>query len=259
MTMSDTDTTSKSETIALVTGASAGIGAAFCRQLADRCDRIIATGRREAPLKALADELADRCEVYVLVADLATVEGRTRVIESLRQQGPVDYLVNNAGFSTLGKFDSVLLDDQMDMVRVHVDATMALSQAAIPFMRERGGGFIVNVSSTASFFTVPTAAVYVASKAFLNSFSTSLQAEVAKDNIRIQCLCPGYTITEFHDRDAMANFDRARVPDDQWMEASDVVTASLAALEDGPVLVVPGEGNLASARHGTQALLDSLD
>jgi short-subunit dehydrogenase len=247
------------QTTALVTGASAGIGAEFCRQLADRCGRIIATGRREAQLRQLAGELEDRCEVFPVAADLATVEGRIRVIESLRQQGPVDYLVNNAGFSTLGNFDSLDLDAQQDMVRVHIDATLALCRAAIPFMKQRGGGSIINVSSTASFMPMPAVAVYVASKAFLNYFSTSLQAELEEHGIRVQSLCPGFTVTEFHDRDSMAGFDRGWVPDDQWMEAAEVVSASLAALECGPVIVVPGKGNLAGVRKAVQGTLDSLD
>lgn len=245
-------------TIALVTGASAGLGAEFCRQLADRCDRIIATGRRLAPLEALAAELQGRTEIFPLSADLATVEGRTRVIETLRQQGPVDYLVNNAGFCNLGAFDSLELDASQDMVRVHIDATMALCRAAIPFMKQRGGGSIINVSSISGFMPTPTASVYVASKAFINYFSECLQLELRNDNIRVQSLCPGFTLTEFHDRDSMAGFDRANVPAEEWMAAADVVGISLAALASGPVLVVPGEDNLATSRRCLQSTLDSV-
>ncbi len=246
------------KTCALVTGASAGIGAEFCRQLAARCDVIIATGRRLEPLQALAEELSGKVEVHPLTADLATREGRTRVIEALRQKGPVDYLVNNAGFSTLGPFADLDIDSQQAMVDVHITATLALSRAAVPFMRERGGGSIINVSSLASFGPVPMAAVYAASKGFLNLLSESLQKELAGDGIRVQSLCPGYTRSEFHDREAMAGFDRGMVPEEEWMEAAEVVAASLAALEDGPVVVVPGSGNLESARKGVSRALDKL-
>ena len=181
------------KTTALVTGASAGIGAEFCRQLAARCEVIIATGRRLSALETLRDELAGSAEVHCVAADLANREGRTRVIEALRQKGPVDYLVNNAGFSTLGPFENEDIDGQQAMVDVHVTATLALTRAAIPFMRELGGGAIINVSSLGSFGPVPMAAVYVASKAFLNVFSESLQKELADSGIRVQSLCPGFT------------------------------------------------------------------
>ena len=243
---------------ALVTGASAGIGAEFCRQLSAHCDVIIASGRRQDPLDALARELSASCEVHTVVADLATREGRTRVIEALRQKGPVDYLVNNAGFSTLGGFADLDIDSQQAMVDVHITATMALTRAAVPFMRERGGGAIINVSSLASFGPVPMAAVYCASKGFLNLFSESLDKELAGDGIRVQSLCPGYTRSEFHDREEMGAFDRAAVPEEEWSEAADVVRASLAALETGPVVVVPGEGNLVNARKGLERALGKL-
>jgi short-subunit dehydrogenase len=246
------------KTAALVTGASSGIGAEFCRQLAGRCDVIIATGRRADQLEALVQELAGQVTVHPLVADLATREGRSRVIEALRQQGPVDYLVNNAGFSTLGPFAELDIDSQQAMVDVHVTATLALTRAAVPFMRERGGGAIINVSSLASFGPIPMAAVYGASKGFLNLLSESLQKELAADGIRVQSLCPGYTRSEFHDRESMAGFDRNLVAEEEWMEASAVVAASLDALEGGPVVVVPGASNLGSARKGVQRALDKL-
>lgn len=247
------------KTAALVTGASSGIGAEFCRQLAERCDVIIASGRRADKLQALADDLSGQAEVHIVEADLGAREGRGRVIEALRQKGPVDYLVNNAGFSTLGPFADLDIDSQQAMVDVHITATMALTRAALPFMRERGGGAIINVSSLASFGPVPMAAVYCASKGFLNLFSESLQKELSGDGIRVQSLCPGYTRSEFHDRDAMSAFDREQVPESEWMEAAEVVAASLQALDDGPVVLVPGAGNLDNARKGLQRALAKLD
>jgi short-subunit dehydrogenase len=245
-------------TTALVSGASAGLGAEFCRQLAARCDVIIATGRRADRLESLARELSGQAEVHVLAADLATREGRTRVIEALRQKGPVDYLVNNAGFSTLGPFHRADIDAEQAMVDVHITATMALTRAALPFMQERGGGAIINVSSLASFGPVPMASVYCASKAFLNLFSESLQREVSDSGIRVQSLCPGYTHTEFHDRDPMSGFDKAMVPEGEWMDAAEVVAASLAALESGPVVFVPGDANRENARSRLLRAADQL-
>ncbi len=240
---------SSPELTALVTGASSGLGAEFCRQLADRCGVIIAVARRPDRLRVLADELAGRAELHPVVADLAGVEGVARAIEALRQRGPVDYLVNNAGMSTFGRFWELPIDSQRHMVNLHVDATLSLCGAAIPFMRERGGGCIINVSSIGAFLPLKNVAVYGATKAFLNHFSLALQDELAGTGIRVQALCPGYVRTEIHDAMAHEGFDRSRIPDDQWMEPGPVVAASLAALEVGGVVVVPGADNLALARE----------
>jgi len=244
------------KTVAMVTGASAGMGADFCRQLAGRCDVIIAVARRGDRLQALAAELADQVELHPLEADLNTVEGVTRALEALRQQGPVDYLVNNAGFSTYGQFADLDIQGQRDMVGLHIDATISLCRAAIPFMRERGGGHIINVSSIGAFLPGRGLAGYGATKAFLNGFSQSLQAELEGTGIEVQALCPGYTHTEFHA--PLEGFDKSQVPASMWMESAEVVSASLAALGSGKVLVVPGEGNLELARKGLQRQLDAL-
>ncbi len=243
---------------AMVTGASAGLGAEFCRQLADRCDVIIAVARRAEPMHELAQQLAHKVEVHVVEADLTTVEGVARAMEAIRQQGPLDYLINNAGFSTFGNFDQELIDPQHAMVALHIGATLSLSRAAIPFMREIGGGNIVNVSSVGAFLPVAGVAVYSATKAFLNSWSTSLQAELAETGIKVQSLCPGYTKTEIHDTTSMASFDKGRVPEAYWMEVEPVVAFSLEGLKGDQVILVPGEGNLDMARKGLQRQLEAL-
>ena len=233
---------------ALVTGASAGLGAEFCRQLAQRCDVIIAVARRPDRLEALAQELAGSAEVHVLEADLGTVEGVTRTMEMLRQKGPVDFLVNNAGFSTFGNFSDLAIDSQRDMVSLHVDAAITLCRAAIPFMEELGAGTVINVSSLAALAPGKGLAVYGAAKAFLNYYSQALQAELSGTGIEVQALCPGYIRTEFHDSMSKAGVDRERVPPQMWMDAGEVVSESLAALGSGQVIVVPGEDNRAMAR-----------
>lgn len=245
---------------ALVTGASAGLGAEFCRQLADHCEIIIAVARRGDRLVALAEELRGRAEVHVVEADLRTVEGVTLTIEALRQKGPVDYLVNNAGFSTLGLFEDQIIDSQQDMVAVHINATLSLCRAAIPFMRALGGGRIINVSSLSAFFPGKRLAVYGATKAFLNNYSQSLQLELelADSGISVQALCPGYTRTEFHATENWSAFDTDSIPEEYWMEASTVVATSLAALPEEGVIVVPGEINLQLAQKGMQAQRDLL-
>jgi hypothetical protein len=230
----------------------------FCRQLAERCDVIIAVARRRERLEQLAEELSGRAEVHPVEADLTTVEGVARTMEALRQQGPVDYLVNNAGFGTFGAFHDLGIEGQREMVSLHIDASITLCRAAIPFMRERGSGYIINVSSLGAFLPSAGIAVYGASKAFLNFFSLALQAELEGSGIEVQALCPGYTHTDFHLDLERQGFSKGQVPQKMWMEAPDVVAASLAALGSGRVLVVPGEGNLELARAGCQRLLDAL-
>lgn len=243
---------------ALVTGASAGLGVEFCRQLAQRCDVIIAVARRRERLAALAAELSAQVEMHCIEADLASVEGVAATMEALRQKGPVDYLVNNAGFSTFGRFAELPIDDQRAMLTLHCDASITLCRAAVPFMRERGAGVIINVSSLSAFIPGKGLVVYGASKAFLNHFSAALAAEVRAAGIEVQALCPGYIRTEFHDAMATEGFDRERIPEAFWMEARDVVAASLAALGSEQLVVIPGDGNRALARAALEQQLAAL-
>lgn len=249
---------SKVKTIALVTGASAGLGAEFCRQLAPRCEAIIAVARRPERMQMLAQELDGAVEFHCLEADLTSIEGVARTMEALRQRGPVNFLVNNAGFGTFGNFDQLSIADQRAMVTLHIDTSITLCRAAIPYMRELGGGSIVNVSSLGSLVPGKGMAVYGASKAFLNYYSLALQAELAGTGIEVQALCPGFTRTEFHDTMEQEGFDRERIPANMWMTAETVVAASLEALGSGRVLVVPGEDNRDLARSGLQRQLEQL-
>lgn len=249
---------SEHKTTALVTGASSGLGEEFCRQLADRCPVIIAVARRRERLEALRDELAGRAEVHVVEADLLTVEGVAQTMEMLRQKGPVDILVNNAGFSPYGNFVDSPIGGQRDMLNLHCDVAITLTRAAIPFMQELGGGSIINVSSVGSFLPGQKLAVYGASKVFLNYFTLSLDKELADTGIKVQALCPGLVRTEIHEPMKEQGFSPEAFPEDMWMDAAEVVTASLDALAGNKVLVVPGEGNLALARMGAQGLLNAL-
>lgn len=233
--------------IALVTGASSGLGAEFCRQLAPRCRKMILVGRRREQLGEVAATLqAQGLETVVIAEDLTTELGVTEVVEKIRQQGPVTVLVNNAGFGTYGSFVETDFDLQQKMVDLHISTTLRLTRAVIPFMKEAGGGAIINLSSLGAFFPMKECAVYAASKLFLNSFSESLQQEVAPDNIRVQALCPGFTHTDFHGRDEFQSFDKGATPESMWMSVDAVVSESLQALDEGgPVVFVAGEQNRA--------------
>lgn len=240
---------------ALITGASSGLGVEFALQLADHCDQILLTGRKQAALEELAEKLQQQgLKSRVIVADLASTIGIAQLVEAIRQQGPLDYLVNNAGFSTIGPYIEQHPASQQAMVKLHIDATMQLSLAALGGMTERGTGKIINVSSLAAFAPFASIAVYGGTKAFLNSFSVALQQEVESQGIKVQCLCPGYTRTGFQKTEYFADFDPASIPDEYWMEAKDVVTESLAALQrnNSPVVFVAGDANRALAKKALQ-------
>ena len=216
---------------ALVTGATAGIGAAFARQLAARGDDLVLVARDDARLRRLAQELPTGVEV--LAADLADDEGCARV-EARCAQG-VDLLVNNAGLGTKGAFHEVPVEDEEHLLRVNVRAVLRLTHAALPPMLSRGSGAVINVSSVAGF--VPGGGTYAASKAWVTTFSESLHLQYADRGVRVLALCPGFTRTEFH---ARAELDTSGVPDRLWLQADDVVAASLRDLDAGRPLSVPG-------------------
>ncbi len=241
---------------ALITGASSGIGAVFARRLAERGYDLILVARRVERLAALAEELRTKHGVAAeaLTADLATDEGVARVEARIVDCDTLDLLVNNAGFGTMGRFADLPLKGQLDMVHVHVIATMRLTRAALPRMISRGAGGIVNVSSVSAWWPTAGTATYAATKAFLNAFSEALHTELAGTGVTVQALCPGFTRTEFHDAPSFSSFDRAQIPDFLWMSADAVVRASLEALARGSVIVVPGLTNRLLAWLGKTAL-----
>ncbi|MBK8987057.1 MAG: SDR family oxidoreductase [Chloroflexi bacterium] len=230
---------------ALITGASSGIGAAFARRLAQAGYNLVLVARREAKLAALADELIRDYAIAaeVLAADLSQMADVARVEQHIANLD-LAFLVNNAGFGTnRGSLLASDLDEQMNMLNLHVQATMRLCRAALPGMTAHGRGAIINVSSIAAFFPSPGDTNYAASKAYMNTFSQALQAEVAGQGIRVQALCPGFTHTEFHDTSAMTGFQKSRVPARMWMTAEQVVDESLRCLGRHQVICVPGRTN----------------
>lgn len=245
--------------IALVTGASSGLGVEYCRQLATHCKKIILVARSEAPMIALAKEIeAMGAEAEVVVADLNTGLGIARVIETVRQKGPITILVNNAGFTTVGNFADKQVEGQQEMVSLHINATLSLCRAVIPFMREVGHGKIINLSSTASFVALEGASVYSATKAFLNMFSEGLQKELKHDNIKVQAFCPGYTRTGFHATTEFDGFDTSIIPEEKWANASDTVAASINALDTEATIVVHGEQNFELAQKALGQQLSKI-
>ncbi len=231
--------------LAVVTGASSGIGEAFARQLAVRGYDLLLVARREDRLQALANEIsrAEGVSVESMATDLVTDEGRGRVAERIRNTPDFGLLVNNAGFGAVGLFHQVGLELQDRMHRLHVLTTLTLSHAALENLAARadadGRCGIINVSSVAGFEQSPSNVSYCATKAWMTSFTNGLAIElaVAKSPVKVQALCPGFTYSEFHDRIGM---DRSPIPKQLWLTAEFVVRESLRGFDRGQVIVVPG-------------------
>ncbi|WP_320777290.1 SDR family oxidoreductase [Streptomyces sp. CRN 30] len=253
---------------AVVTGASSGIGAEYAGRLAARGFGLVLVARRAERLAALAERLRDStgAAVETLVADLARTADVARVAERVAAPD-VSLLVNNAGINGYGPFteaDPTLLAKVVD---VNVVAPTALARAALPGMVARGRGAVVNVASLLAFAgslppgPLPHRAVYAGTKGYMVTFTRTLAAELAGTPVRVQVVCPGLTATEFHlsAGDSPVEGERQRVHDEGGMPAADVVTASLAALDTGEVLCVPGLADagavdgLAAAELGLRA------
>ncbi len=225
--------------IALVTGASSGIGAAFARHLAGEGYDLILHGRREDALRRLGDELAavHGISSQIVLAELSDPEGVARLETFIAATPALSMLVNNAGYSTVLYFEQEDRDEQERLVRVHVVAPLRLMHAAIPVMRARGGGSIINVSSVAGFVVGPGSATYCATKACLTNLTETLHIELRGSGIRVQALCPGFTVTDFHRR---AGFDTGGEFFRGFMDVDHVVGTSLKDLKRGKVVSVPG-------------------
>lgn len=231
---------SMSRPLAVVTGASSGIGAVFARKLAADHDLLLVARRRDR-FEALAAELTARgSAVSVLPADLATEEGLASVADRIASEPSLALLINNAGFGTRGLFWETDLGIQEEMHRLHVLATLRLSHAALRVMVPRNAGAIINVASVAAFIRRAGSASYGATKTWMTAFTESLHLELQSVHsaVRVQALCPGYTYSEFHD---LLHVDRRAVaPPSLWLATDFVVEESLKALARGQLFVIPG-------------------
>ncbi|KUJ51406.1 SDR family oxidoreductase [Streptomyces sp. NPDC093228] len=223
-------------TTALITGATAGIGAAFARRLAADGHDLVLVARDTKRLREHATELHDRhgIEAEVLTADLATDEGIEAVAARLSElKNPVDLLVNNAGFGNKGHYLDVPMADELRMLKVHCEAVLRLTSAAAESMRTRGRGGIVNVASVAAFVPRGT---YGASKAWVVQFTQGAARELAGSGVRLMVLCPGFVRTEFHDRAGMGT---ETIPGWMWLDADKLVATALADLARGRTVSIP--------------------
>lgn len=222
---------------ALITGASAGLGEEFARQLAARGADLVLVARSAGPLDALAAGLRDAhgISVEVMVADLVAEEGVARVVARIADHGhPIDLLINNAGFGLPLHFADNDIDDEVRHLRIHVEAPMRLMHAALGAMRGRGGR-IINVASVAGFISRST---YSACKQWLIGFSRWANAEYAADGVSVTAVCPGFTHTTFHERMGLEP-GREGIPAIGWLNAPDVVREGLRDAARGKAVSVP--------------------
>ena len=232
---------SEARKLAIVTGASSGIGAEFARALAAQGYDLAVVARRLDRLQQLADELSGKFPVQckVLEADLTNDADLHSIENFLAGAANIQLLVNNAGFGSMGRFAESPIESQDAMHRLHVMATMRLTHAALRNLTARNTGAIINVASVAAYIPRPGSTSYYATKAWMNCFTECIDLELktSGSKVRVQSLCPGFTYTEFHD---VLGVERNFISGGWWMSAEDVVKASLQGLDRGQVFVVPG-------------------
>jgi uncharacterized protein len=228
-------------TIAVITGASSGIGAAFARRLAADYDLLL-IARRKDRLEQLAQELHQTrgAQVEVLQADLSRDQDLQDVATRIADERRLALLINNAGFGSKGRFWQASLESQVQMHNVHVMAAMRLTHAALGNMVPRDFGGIINVASVSSFVRSQGSVSYSATKAWMTAFTEGLYLELKSlpSNVVVQALCPGFTYSEFHDTMAVS---RTQLAGPQfWLSADAVVDASLEGLRRKKLFVIPG-------------------
>jgi uncharacterized protein len=228
--------------VALITGASAGLGVEFARQLSKRGHALVLAARRKERLEALAKEIGNARAVAI---DLSKANAAAKLMADLKGASEeVEILVNNAGFGLIGPFARLDAKRERQMIDLNVGTLTDLCRAVAPQMVKRKSGAILNVASTAAFQPGPKMAVYFATKAFVLSLSEALHEELKPHGVRVTCLCPGPTRTEFGD---VAGFKGNGLFDRVAMESPEVVKAGLDGLDKNKAVVVPGLVNKVTA------------
>ena len=243
------------ENTVVVTGASAGIGSDLARELARRDYNVVLVARRVVRLRRLAGELRRAHGVHAAVepCDLVDAEERRGLVGRLGAgERTVVGLCNNAGFGTVTTLMNADLEREQDVVRLNVEAVHHLTGAFLPAMVERGAGAILNVASTAAFQPLPGFATYAANKAFVQSFSEAVHAELGGTGVSVTSLCPGFTHTEFGEN-AHAGDEEAALPEFLFTEAADVARAGIEAMIAGRRSAIPGQLNRATMIGGRLA------
>jgi short-subunit dehydrogenase len=247
-----------SSEVVLITGASSGIGAALARRVARDGRAVALVARRRERLDALAAELraAYGVEGHVFARDLSEAGAASAVADEVEAANlTVDWLVNNAGFGTMGRFDQLPLERELQEIRLNVGALVELTHRFLPGMLARDRGLVMNVSSVGGYIPSPYMATYTATKAFVTAFSEALIDEMKETGVKVLCVCPGFTRTEFQDHIDEAVTKRA--PAMAWMSAEDVADEAVRRASRSGVLV-SGAMNRATAtviRHLPRGLV----
>jgi uncharacterized protein len=226
----------------LITGASAGIGEVFARELAAQGHNLVLTARRQDRLEALAQELEKSYQIScpVIAADLSSNDGAALLAKQVEQSGfNLNGLINNAGFGDRGLFSELSLERQMQMIQVNVSSLVELTHRLLPNIQKQQKSFIINVASTAAFQAGPKMAIYYATKAFVLSFSEALHEELKSQGVSVSTLCPGATASEFATE---ANMTDTKLFKAGAMTAQDVVKKSLKKKERA--IVITGWKNI---------------
>ncbi|MBA2241955.1 MAG: SDR family oxidoreductase [Chthoniobacterales bacterium] len=229
---------------ALITGASAGLGREFARQLAGRAETLLLVARRKDRMEELRAELTrsfPRLNVQVFESDLSRIEQVEQLGKELERDGlRIDFLINNAGLGDRGHFATANPQRVQDMLLVNTVALTALTRRYLPAMIAQKRGAILNVSSCASFLPMKSFAVYAATKAYVTSFSEALRMEVADSGVTVTALCPGPVHTEFDDVALRPNEPQQKAPEFTYVSAEQVVRHALKGVESGRPIIIPG-------------------
>src|SRR5213595_469760 len=223
--------------VALVTGASSGIGEALARRIARDGRHLVLVARRAERLQALARDLEHAHEVtaHVIAKDLVKPAAARELLDVVGRRGlTVDWLVNNDGFGTVGRFDRLPVDGELDEIRLNVEVLVELTGRCLPAMVARKAGVVMNIASMGAFAPGPYMATYAATKAFVLSFSEGIAAELRGTGVHVLCVCSGFTRTEFQEKAAV---DVSGVPGFFWMSAEEVADQAVGALGRDTVLV----------------------
>lgn len=230
-----------SRKLAIITGATSGIGKAYAEYFAAREYDLLITGRRRELIHRVAEDLKNSypVNVDVVIADLSKNGDLSQLLQILGKQKNIEVLVNNAGFGMDSRFSEDELDHQMAMLKVHVDAPVRLIKKVLPVMMENRKGIIINVSSLAAYMPAASNAMYTGTKSFLKNFTESLHLDVMNYGIKVQCLCPGFTRSDFHRNHSMApeGMKQSLI---RWMKPTEVVDYSIYCLNKEQVICIPG-------------------
>ncbi|MFV9634691.1 SDR family NAD(P)-dependent oxidoreductase [Mycobacterium neumannii] len=239
-----------STTTAVVTGASAGIGADIARELAARGHGVTLVARREDRLRDLAAELADDVRTETIACDVADPEARAALFDQVAERGlAVDILVNNAGIGTIGSVTKSPVADEIAQVRVNVEAVIDLTTRAVQQMVPRGRGAILNVGSTAGYHPFPGQSGYAGTKAFVKTYTEGVRAELAGSGVTVAMLAPGPVRTEFLQAAGMdERAFAAAFPKFMWVPSREVARIGVDALEHDRGTVIAGRQNVLATR-----------